>query len=84
MLEFLEKEEDLFKIISKIPGAIASHGECAFGYRFELKDGSFLVIGQTDDDVSDKHLMWFKHYQIDKPVETNSNKIKVNSDESQD
>lgn len=65
---FLEKMDDLFDILKTIPGAQSAHGECSFGYSFELKDGSFLTIGRTDDDVSDPHLMWFEHHKPNNSV----------------
>lgn len=64
----IKDAEELLPRLSKIPQAVAAHGEASFGYSFELKDGSKLVIGQTDSDVSEKHLLWI--HLINKPVET--------------
>jgi hypothetical protein len=58
----LQNRKELFSILENIPGAKHCHGECSFAVSFELKDGSFLEIGQTDEDVSEPHLMWFKHW----------------------
>lgn len=64
MLLFVTKQEDVLKTLSEIPNAKPCHGEASFGYEFTLEDGSKLVIGQTDDDISDPHLFWIKYYKL--------------------
>ena len=63
----IKNAEELLQKLGKIPGSQAAHGEVSFGYSFELKDGSKLIIGQTDTDVSEEHLFWIQ--LINKPVE---------------
>lgn len=59
-ITFVKKKKHLLDALSKIDGAIPSHGEASFGYSFKLANGTTLQIGQTDDDVSDKHILWIK------------------------
>lgn len=59
----LTSSEELFDILRQIPTATASHGEASFGYSFKLADGGHLIIGHTDDDVSDPHICWFTYYK---------------------
>lgn len=60
LLNFVRTKHDLFEALSKIEGAAAAHGEASFGYALELKNGTTLIIGQSDDDVSEEHILWIK------------------------
>lgn len=62
-IRFVKKSDDLLKTLREIPSAKESYGEASFGYSFELKDGSILEIGQSDDDVADPHICWIKTYK---------------------
>ena len=70
----IKNAEELLQKLGEIPGSQAAHGEVSFGYSFELKDGSKLIIGQTDTDVSEEHLFWIQ--LINKPVETTNEQPK--------
>lgn len=59
----VKTKEDVLKALSEVPGAEYAHGEASFGYEFKLENGITIVIGQTDDDVSDPHLFWVQYYK---------------------
>lgn len=66
MIQFLNNKGELLRILSGIPSAKAAHGEASFGYSFELKNGTIITIGQSDEDASDPHICWIKYYNPNK------------------
>ncbi len=54
---------DLILLLQKIPGAIDYSGECSIQVVIPLKNGEWLRIGITDDDVADTKGLWFDQYE---------------------
>ena len=58
------KDIQLIEELKKITGALSYDGDASCQVLLPTKDGKYLRVGVTDDDVVEKPGIWFDYYKV--------------------